>query len=93
MLKFTLKRLFVSVSLIAIGLATWFKFEHPDPELNPSLSVFGWFFAGALIGAGALSLYKHPILGAAVGAVIGIGMQWLFAEIIASHEGDYLFFP
>jgi hypothetical protein len=93
MIRFTFKRLLISVTLIVIGVAMWMKFEHPDFEMNSSLSAFGWFFAGALIGAGVFSLYKQPILGAVVGVVLGIGLQWLFAEIIAAHGGDYLFFP
>jgi len=70
--RFTLKRLFVSVSLIAIGiglLGILFRpWAYAPPRwIGPPL----WFFGEAFIGVGILSLFtRPPFLGGTTGLVI-----------------------
>jgi hypothetical protein len=70
MKQFSLRRLFASVTIVAIGLAVLvqaLRFAHkPMPEYF--LSFFAlWFLAGPMIGAGIALLFKRPKLGAVLG--------------------------
>jgi hypothetical protein len=64
--KFSIKRLLVSTTLIAAGLAMIVL----TPETHPYNGNFetGWWSAGtAMIGAGTLIPFRRPILGAIIG--------------------------
>src|SRR3954471_19986582 len=69
---FSLKRLFVSTALIAVGLAVMVRVVQV-------VGLFHWvidfpicFVAGALLGAGALVPFKRAGLGAAIGFSLSI---------------------
>ena len=71
--QFSLKRLFIAVTLIAIGIAR--IVVRPTSDLGSLM----WPLGGAAVGAGALSLYRRPIIGAVAGAIIGMILQVLIA--------------
>jgi hypothetical protein len=74
--QFSLKRLFVSVTLIAVGVGMiTFLFSERAPTVN-WIGQTIWLLAGAFIGAGALSLW-HSKWGTAIGALLGLGIQLL----------------
>jgi hypothetical protein len=62
--QFSLKRLFASMALIAIGLATACLHRRDSPE------VLTLWLATILIGAGVGTLFKRPILGLVIGALV-----------------------
>jgi len=73
MVQFSLNRLFAAVTLIALGTAR--IAERPHGEIGSYL----WLLGGAAVGAGVLSLYRRPIIGAIAGAIVGIILQVLIA--------------
>ncbi len=74
--QFTLKRMFVGVTMMALGIGLFaFLIRPMAPAMH--LVIQGsvgelLLFAGALVGAGAGSLCRRPIVGAAVGAIAGV---------------------
>lgn len=71
--KFSLKRLFASITMIAVGcgLLAWLFLPH---SYSRGFEGAIWFLSGALIGAGLLSLW-HPVYGTILGAVLGFAAQ------------------
>src|SRR5260221_11243567 len=72
MLQFSLKRMFVSISLIAVGagMLACLLFERAGGALFPIGQIFAmWFSSGALIGAGLFTPFKRPIVGAFIGLI------------------------
>jgi hypothetical protein len=72
--KFTLKRLFVSVSLIAMGIGLLGILFRPWAYAPPIwVGRPLWFFGEAFIGIGILSLFSKPLfLGGTTGLVIAL---------------------
>jgi hypothetical protein len=74
--RFSLKRLLVSMTLIAIGIATFtylFQFragKTSQPHINMTVFMALWTAGGAFIGAGLLTPLKRTVLGAALGFAI-----------------------
>ena len=72
--QFSLSRLFASVSLIAIGLVLFvpaYRLVYSRPMLvSYWVAVPLWLLGGAIIGAGVLTPFKKPWLGAAIGLVV-----------------------
>lgn len=80
-LQFSLKRLLVSTTLIAVGLAIvvwWYRFviaTMPADVRNPDAwSRFGlapiWALGGAMIGAGLLNPFRMLLAGALIGCLV-----------------------
>jgi len=68
MVTFSLRRLFVAVSLIAAGCgAMAFARGGSGPGILILIAAVSCF---PLVGAGFFNLFKHPILGAALGFVL-----------------------
>lgn len=61
MANYSLKRLFVATTLVAVGIGIF------TLRLQPAL--FAISFSGALIGAGILTPVRHPWIGAVVGFI------------------------
>jgi hypothetical protein len=72
MLKFSLKRLFISVSLIAIGMGLLGILFRPWAYSPPGwIGRPLWFFGEAFIGIGVLSLLTAPVFfGGSAGLII-----------------------
>ncbi len=73
MVSFSLKRLFASVSLIAIGVVLFCnppEFAYP---IRPALCV--WMSAGILVGAG-IGLVFRSVQFVIVGALLGLLIQY-----------------
>ena len=85
--QFTLKRMFVGVTMMALGIGLFaFLIRPMAPAIH--LVIQGsvgelLLFAGALVGAGAGSLCRRPIVGAAVGAIAGVFLTMFLYAIIA----------
>ena len=81
--QFTLKRLLVSVTLVAIGLGmtsfVWRESHQSGaPNYPPAVVFLAWFGGGMLIGAGLFT----PVRLWWVGAVLGIAVQMGLAMIL-----------
>lgn len=72
MLQFSLKRLFVSVSLIAIGMGLLAILFRPRAYSPPGwIGRPLWFFGEVFIGIGVLSLFATPVfLGGSAGLLV-----------------------
>lgn len=80
MARFSLKQLLVATTLVAVGVGVL--------ALTFSRSLTTTSFAGALIGAGVLTPFRHPW----VGAIVGL----LFAPLLAGvyyFGREYGFWP
>jgi hypothetical protein len=75
-MQFSLKRFFVAVTLISVGIGRLVL--NPVTELGMAF----WLLSGPLIGAGAISLYKRSLAAAAVGAVLGEVAQLVIVGLI-----------
>jgi hypothetical protein len=81
MFSFTLKRLFVCVTLVAIGgYVAWRQFEQRT-DANPACLVYLWLFGGALLGAGIGQLHNRYWPGAAIGGIAGAVIQTLLEQL------------
>jgi hypothetical protein len=69
---FSLKRLFVSTALIAVGLAVLVRVVQVAGLYHWIIDFPICFVAGALLGAGALAPFKRVGLGAAIGLALSI---------------------
>jgi peptidoglycan/LPS O-acetylase OafA/YrhL len=69
---YPLQRLIVGVTLISIGLAmVVLTLEYPAPlDWWLLLRLLLILVGGALIGAGVMTLFKHPLIGALAGFVL-----------------------
>ena len=83
--RFTVKRLLLATTLVCIGVGMIACLEHSRLRLNnvDSLAnwaavLFLWFGGGASIGAGLLTPFQRPW----IGAVMGVAFQ--LALIIAA---------
>lgn len=70
--RFSIRDLLVATALIAVGMAG-LAYIFGGPETGP-FPIWLWFFSGACIGAGALTPFKRPIVGAVCGLVIQLGL-------------------
>ena len=76
MVRFSLKRLFASVSTIAVGLGIWsyanwarpYNARANFPKIREETYVLLLFAALLIIGAGIGSIFKRPFLGAVIAA-------------------------
>jgi hypothetical protein len=69
---FSLKRLFVSTALIAVGLAVMVRVVQVPGLFHWVIDFPVCFIAGALLGAGALVPFKRAGLGAAIGLLLSV---------------------
>lgn len=69
---FSLKRLFVSTALIAVGLAVLVRVVHVAGLFRWIVDFPVCFIAGALLGAGVLAPFKRMWLGAAIGLALSV---------------------
>jgi predicted membrane protein len=74
--NFSLKRLMLSVTLIAIGLSLSIIPFKVATLLAFPISAGCWLVGGTMLGAGIYALFKKETEGAMVGAIIAIG--WTF---------------
>jgi hypothetical protein len=73
MSQFSLKRLLLSVLLVAVGVAACvaaLKVSSAYAADAFVLTLALWIFGGAFVGAGAFCLFKRAELGALVGVVV-----------------------
>jgi hypothetical protein len=77
---FSLKRLFVSTALIAVGLAVMVRVVQVAGLFHWVIDFPICFIAGALLGAGALVPFKRAGLGAAIGLLLSV--LYLIATVL-----------
>jgi hypothetical protein len=70
--RFSLKRLFVSTALIAVGLAVLVRVLEVRGFYHWVIDFPICFVGGALLGAGALAPFKRAGLGAAIGLALSV---------------------
>ena len=70
--SFSLKRLFASTALIAVGLAVMVRVVQVTGLYHWVIDFPVCFFAGALLGAGALAPFRRMGLGAAIGLALSV---------------------
>lgn len=72
--RVSLKRLLVSTTLIAVGLGNLVYWnphaDRPLPFGSFWLFELLWCGGGAAIGAGIFNLFRHPWIGALIGAIV-----------------------
>ena len=83
MTRFSIRRLLVSVSMVAVGLAIIAKLLYetsfPGSFVAPLFHWPVWCGAGALVGAGLLNPIRLAWLGALIGAVLQLAIvPWVF---------------
>jgi hypothetical protein len=69
---FSLKRLFVSTALIAVGLAIVVRVVQVAGSYHWIIDFPVCFIGGAILGAGALLPFKRSGLGAAIGLLLSV---------------------
>ena len=84
---YSLQRLFVSVTLIAIGLGMA-GYGSKLPDANWRWILFLVLGGGACIGAGVMTPFKLPWIGAVVGCLLTVAFVVLYIICVAI----YLFF-
>lgn len=79
--QFTIKRLFASTAIAAVGMAmlVWARVYRQYLDVASALIIV--VAAGACLGAAVLTPFKHPLIGAAVGALATIVFLSLTAEL------------
>ena len=81
---YSLQRLLVSVTFIAIGLAMiGYAINLPFSEWLTVLILI--FVSGTLVGAGVMTPFKHPIIGALIGFVLTVAViaLWIIGVAIS----------
>jgi hypothetical protein len=77
MRRFSLRRLFASLTLAAIGLAIIGSLATREYDLTPSLAdtsaALAWLCGGMILGAGVLLPFRRPFMG----MVLGFAVQFL----------------
>jgi hypothetical protein len=74
MMKFSLKRLWFSVTGIAIGIGLLvFTFGHSRYVHGPK-GLVPFFVGASLIGAGLLAPFRLAIVGAVIGFLVALGI-------------------
>jgi len=87
MRRFTLKQLFLSMTAIACGTAI-IAAENRGVWFGSVSQGVLWIAAGAVIGAGSLSLLaRRPALGIVYGVLLGATIARFAAEILAARPG------
>ncbi len=76
MRRFSLRRLFSSLTLAGIGLAIIGSLATREYDLSPSLVdvayALSWIGGGMILGAGLLLPFKRPVLGMVLGFAVQI---------------------
>ena len=70
--SYSLRRMFVSTALIAVGLAVWMRVIRVPGSFHWIVDFPICFLAGAIIGAGVLLPFKRTGLGATIGFLLSI---------------------
>jgi hypothetical protein len=71
-MHFSLRRLFVSTALVAVGLAVLVRVVHVTGLFHWVIDFPVCFAGAAILGAGALIPFKRAGLGAAIGLVLAV---------------------
>ena len=82
-IQFSLRRLFVATTLIAVGFASLADVRTAGQSATP-MSVFNvieGFVSFPLIGAGLITPVKRPILGACLGLLCLPALLWCLAMV------------
>jgi hypothetical protein len=67
---FSLRRLLISITIVAVGLmAVSMMFSKPPQRLEESTRFILWYLGGALIGAGVFAPFKKVWIGLLVGLI------------------------
>ena len=89
--EFSLKHFLLSVALIALGVGLVWVVLRPqrfeDWEPSGYLAATMWIVGGSLIGAGVMTPYKHPYIGAACGLVVQVVLMMIILESLARGLG------
>jgi hypothetical protein len=84
MRRFSLLQLLSSATFIALGCGVYAFLVHPhQPPLTLIEAHILLWPAGSLLGAGVLCLYRRPVLGAIVGAIVGPFIQYAILLAVA----------
>jgi hypothetical protein len=78
--SFSLKRLFASTALIAVGIAVMVRVVRVAGLYHWLIDFPVCFIAGSLLGAGALAPFKRAGLGAAIG--LALSMLYLASVLL-----------
>jgi hypothetical protein len=84
--RFSLRRLLVSITLIAVGIvAASMFFGLPTRRLDESTRHVLWYLGGALIGAGVFAPFRKVWLGIVLGLVTQL-LIWSAAVLYALNN-------
>ena len=86
-LQFSLRRLFVATTLIAVGFAAFADLRtafavHKAPPMS-TLNVIEALDSFPLIFAGLLTPFKRPVLGGCLGVLCFIAFLWAFTDWVS----------
>jgi hypothetical protein len=84
--QFTLRRLFVAVTLVAVGIGMAWPQYRARTDVILALPSLLWELGGVLIGAGIGQLHQQQLKGAMAGAAIGLAVQ-LYLELQGALVG------
>jgi hypothetical protein len=82
MWQFSLRRLFISVALVAIGLGALAAGDTTSSRPDGNAMLVLWLSGGSLMMAGIFNIFRHPIIGAMLGLVIQLILLTLLGERI-----------
>jgi hypothetical protein len=82
-LRFSMRRLFVATTLIAVGSAAFADLRTAAESAPPmsALNVIEALSSFPLIGAGLFTPIKRPVLGACLGAISFFAFLWWLAAV------------
>lgn len=80
--RFSLKRMLLSTTLIAVGLVAICLLFRAPQRFNEATEVLLWFLGGALVGAGIFA----PFDKARNGALVGLAVQGMIYGVIVSYQ-------
>jgi hypothetical protein len=79
--KFTLTRLFATVTMIAVGLSAILCVLHSGQSEGPLLLIPLWFGGAALLGAGLFSPFDETLFG----VIFALAIQFVLTAMLLSR--------
>jgi hypothetical protein len=83
--RFSVKELLLSTTLLAAGIVAVCLTIEPRSYLSTSGHIVCWLIGGAFIGAGLFLPFKRPWIGATVGALIQIALLLGFLALVYTY--------
>jgi hypothetical protein len=85
LVRFSLREMLLSTTLLATGIVTVCLTIEPRPYLSTWSHIACWLSGGALIGASLFVPFKRPYIGAALGVLVQLGLLLGFLALVYAY--------